>query len=77
MNFLINLGNVGKKNMNKINEEICAVICSWLFINLIPFFIGLLMVSSSLSNYRCEKPLNKIEYIFPGFQLGCYLGKPF
>jgi hypothetical protein len=24
----------------------------------------------------CDKPMAKIEYVMPGFQVGCWLGKP-
>lgn len=48
----------------------------WLFSNLIPFILGL-MNAQSTWNEACFKPVSKIEYIFPGYQFGCYMGKPF
>ena len=34
--------------------------------------------SPSFYNYiaPCDKPLSKIEYVVPGFQVGCWLGTP-
>lgn len=69
-------------NKNTGHEEILGILLGfWLFLNVIPFINGLCNANDGI-NYpaltdRCALKAGKIEYVFPGYQLGCYMGKPF
>ena len=46
----------------------------WVTLNVIATMVGL--TQAWLGEYgTCHKPLNRIEYIIPGSQLGCWLGQ--
>lgn len=42
----------------------------WLGLNVIPLILGII----EGGRRSCEEPLNRIEYVIPGFQVGCWLG---
>ncbi len=45
----------------------------YILINLITLVLAL---SAGSTSDRCSDPLSKIEYIFPGFPIGCWLSSP-
>lgn len=48
------------------------IVASWLALGAIPFIFGLLDANYKFT--RCNKPLTRIEYVFPQYRVGCYLG---
>jgi hypothetical protein len=56
----------------------------WLIAVFLGLFVGytiinFFMVGAGLlpfnADYECNKPKKRIEIVFPGFQIGCYLGE--
>jgi hypothetical protein len=44
----------------------------YLFVSVIATMFGIL---DAKFNTDCKKPLIRIEYVFPSYQLGCWLGQ--
>jgi hypothetical protein len=48
---------------------------SYLFISLVPFLHGL-MNAGPKGYSPCDSEMSRIEYVFPSYRLGCFLGSP-
>lgn len=59
-----------------IEKIVCSLLAVlipiWLLVTFISTIFGL--VESQLSNSHCSKPKVRIEYVVPGFAIGCWLG---
>lgn len=53
-----------------------VLIIFYLCLNFIPFLNGLLDAGYSPIHSGCYGSLKRIEYILPGYRVGCYLGSP-
>lgn len=49
------------------------VLVPYLICNVLLVIGGL--ISTSLNDGGCRKPMNRLEYVFPGVQVGCWLGE--
>ena len=58
--------------MNYFSFFLSIFFSIWLATNLVPFLSGL--VDGHRNAPTCKDKMAKIEYIFPGYQLGCYMG---
>lgn len=62
--------------MNEDTHNIIGrLIGLWLALNIIPFLFGVVEIHPIYDS--CDTKWAKIEYLIPGFRIGCYLGKPF
>lgn len=50
------------------------ILIVWGIMNLVAFTIG--VSDAEGRRYHCFDPMERIEYIFPGHQFGCYMGQP-
>ena len=51
-----------------------GMVTIWLVLNLVGFIIGIADSNSNSHQMDCEKTA-KIDYVFPGHQFGCWMGK--
>ena len=55
---------------------IIVIFWLWLCSNIIYFLLGISDANESqFFGSNCKRGLAKIEYIVPGYRVGCYLGK--
>ncbi len=53
--------------------RVCAIVFA--------FYYGLIFICATAigigeaSGPKCKKPMNRFEYVMPGFQVGCWLGQ--
>lgn len=59
-----------KKEKDEICEVFSILLGLFLVINFIPFIFGLVEGTGK----DCKDPLTRIEYVIPGFPIGCWLG---
>lgn len=51
----------------------------YIFINLATVLAGIEASEwdpHRITNQKCNSPLVRIEYVFPGYRVGCWLGQP-
>lgn len=66
-------GTQKKKNRQAGFE---VLIYMWLSIGFIPFLMGIMDAAHPSLFSACQDPWSRIEYVFPQFRIGCYLGSP-
>lgn len=68
-----------KKNNIRSNKNWCGALLViamlWGACNAIPILVGMGMAGYTHDWYNpCKEPLTRIEYVFPGYRIGCWLG---
>jgi hypothetical protein len=57
-----------------MKKELITLFKLWLGLNVLPFFFGIKEGSNAPDFNNHLTPLERIEYVFPGYRVGCYLG---
>lgn len=57
-----------------VKSAIYYIIVLYIICNIMPFFEGLSDARYGKSVSRCGSKLSRIEYVFPGYRLGCWAG---
>lgn len=58
-------------------KNVLTILVGWILFNFLPFGLGLNHANLGPLLSNCNTKMAKIEYIFPGYRFGCYMGKPF
>jgi hypothetical protein len=60
--------------MNYVKSTIAVLTLCWVAITLAMTMTGLMNISTYRGIEECKKSKTRIEYVFPGFEFGCWLG---
>jgi len=70
---------MNKKSRDSDDGLIICCVGLFVLFYLVPSLIGFLMGVSDANEYLfgpvCSKKWSKIEYIYPAYKFGCYMGK--